>query len=106
MPRKPPSHLDLGHARFRVNITSDMKGEEYGDFDSELRLIRIRKGTPPEEQLNTLLHELGHAAWWIDSLGEKDDSDDREERVVRCIANRLSEAMMRSPALRRWIGRL
>lgn len=106
--RRLPNRIPHGHTSLELERPRAMKGEDYGDFDSELKIIRVKAGIPDDEALNTLLHELGHAAWYTDDLGSGiDDPDGKfEERIARCVGNRISEAIMRSAELRRWIGSL
>lgn len=92
--------IRMGHSRIRIQETNDLDPGDFGAFCDQPRLIQIRKGLKYEEQLNTLLHEMIHAAWAMDSLGE----DASEERAASCLANRLSEAFLRNPALRAFVA--
>ena len=53
------------------------------DFDK--KVISIRKGLSPEEQLDTLIHEAHHAALGVGGLSNILDCDNTEEALVRIV---------------------
>ena len=56
---KPPSTINVGGMKFKV-VFKEM--DDFGQMDFDKRVIAIRKGLSPEEQLDTLIHEAHHAA--------------------------------------------
>jgi len=59
--------------------------DDFGQMDFDKRVIMIRKGLSPEEQLDTLIHEAHHAALGVGGLSNILDCDNTEEALVRIV---------------------
>jgi len=68
--------------KFKV-VFKDM--DDFGQMDFDKRVISIRKGLSPEDQLDTLIHEAHHAALGISGLSNILDEDNTEEALVRIV---------------------
>jgi hypothetical protein len=55
---------------------------DFGDCDPNQRLIRIKQHQTTEQLVETIFHEIGHAAWSMTGCEEKE----REEPAVHRIA--------------------
>lgn len=73
----------------------------FGECDNALGAIRIRADLEPVKAVNTMLHEILHAAWYVAAI----DDDDKEERRVRVLANQLTQVWRDNPNLVGWINR-
>lgn len=104
--RKLPSKIKLGHTELSVvESTDSLDPGDLGEFSSHHRRITLAPGQGHAEQVNTLLHELAHAAYYFDALrqDETEEAKNEEERIVTCVANRLAEALLRNRRLREFI---
>tara|TARA_R100001460_G_scaffold90792_1_gene132511 strand:+ start:813 stop:1133 length:321 start_codon:yes stop_codon:yes gene_type:complete len=79
---KPPSTINVGGMKFKV-VFKEM--DDFGQMDFDKRVIMIRKGLSPEEQLDTLIHEAHHAALGVGGLSNILDCDNTEEALVRIV---------------------
>ena len=79
---KPPSTITVGGMKFKV-VFKDM--DDFGQMDFDKRVISIRKGLSPEDQLDTLIHEAHHAALGVGGLSKILDCDNTEEALVRIV---------------------
>lgn len=82
----------------------DLRKKAIGDDGNTLyarQLILIDTGQRPDDEANTVIHELLHVVCHEDRLfpGE----DEKEEQVVTVMANRLCELWGRNPQLIRYI---
>ena len=68
--------------KFKV-VFKDM--DDFGQMDFDKKVISIRKGLSPEEQLDTLIHEAHHAALGVGGLSNILDCDNTEEALVRIV---------------------
>lgn len=59
--------------------------DDYGEMDFDKKIISIRKGLSPEDQLDTLIHECHHAALGISGLSNILDCENTEEALVRIV---------------------
>ena len=88
-----PSTIKVGFRTYAVKLMpADWHNDEVGYHDEVAEVIRVRKGKPAE-MANTLLHELGHAAWELGSLGKRA----KEERAVTVLANVLCGVIADNP---------
>jgi len=55
--------------------------------------IRIRNDIAGALLVDTLIHEIFHAIWWVDRLGD----DDGEERIVNNTASFLTQVLLDNP---------
>ncbi len=81
-PYKLPPAITVGGVRFKV-VSKEM--DDFGQMDFDDRVISIKKGMSPEEQLDTLIHEAHHAALGVGGLSNIIDCDNTEEALVRIV---------------------
>ena len=67
--------------RWRIRFVPNL-GDAEGICDKPNRIIRIAKGYPEQNTLDSVIHELIHAALW-----------DLDEEAVAETANSISEAL-------------
>jgi len=79
---KLPSQILVGGIEFKI-ILKDI--EDFGIMDFDARVIYIRESLTREEQLDTLLHEVHHAALGISGLSNIINDDNTEEALVRLV---------------------
>ena len=87
MPRKKASYslpptITVGGMKFKI-VLKDM--EDFGEMDFDKKIINIRKGLTQEEELDTLIHEVHHAALGISGLSNIMDDENTEEALVRIV---------------------
>ena len=87
MPRKKASYslpptITVGGMEFKI-VLKDM--EDFGEMDFDKKVIYIRKGLTQEEELDTLIHEVHHAALGISGLSNIMDDENTEEALVRIV---------------------
>tara|TARA_R100001440_G_C2455613_1_gene108952 strand:- start:29 stop:349 length:321 start_codon:yes stop_codon:yes gene_type:complete len=77
-----PPTVTVGGMKFKV-VFKDM--DDYGEMDFDKKIISIRNGLSPEDQLDTLIHECHHAALGISGLSNILDCENTEEALVRIV---------------------
>ncbi len=77
-----PSTITVGGMRFKIEFK---EMDDYGEMDFDKKIICIRKGLSPEDQLDTLIHEVHHAALGISGLSNILDCQNMEEALVRIV---------------------
>ena len=87
MPRKKTSYslpptIKVGGMQFKI-VLKDM--DDFGEMDFDKKVINIRKGLTQEEELDTLIHEVHHAALGISGLSNIMDDENTEEALVRIV---------------------
>jgi hypothetical protein len=60
--------------------------EDFGSFDLDRMVISVRKG-PYKTMLETIRHEMTHAAFAIGGIAHCKPFEEVEEGVVRCLEN-------------------
>lgn len=79
---KLPPNILVGGMEFKI-ILKEI--EDFGGMDFDNRIIYIRKSLTKEDQLDTLIHEVHHAALGISGLSNILDDDNTEEALVRLV---------------------
>ena len=79
---KLPPYILIGGMEFKI-ILKEI--EDFGGMDFDDRIIYIRKSLTKEDQLDTLIHEVHHAALGISGLSNILDDDNTEEALVRLV---------------------
>jgi Zn-dependent peptidase ImmA (M78 family) len=79
---KLPSKMLIGGMEFKI-ILKEI--EDFGIMDFDARVICIRKSLTKEEQLDTLMHEVHHAALGVSGLSNILNDDNLEEALVRLV---------------------
>jgi len=77
-----PKHIQVGGLRVKINIVENL--EEYGNFSLDDLTITLRNGDT-KVMLDTLRHEMMHAAFAIGGIGHCKPFEEVEEGVVRCL---------------------
>jgi len=93
-----PKTIRVGYRHYNVVEwdLADASGEEkFGDCGHALARIRISNGLDPEQEANTLFHELLHACYKQQGLSDGAG----EEDVVVCLANVLAQVWQDNPKL-------
>ena len=76
--------------------------ERFGEFSQYEQAIRIDRGLKPQKLLDTVLHELNHAVYWIYGLKDEDE----EERVVQVYATAWTQIWRDNPDFHEWVGKI
>jgi len=77
-----PSTITVGGMKFKIEFK---EMDDYGEMDFDKKIISIRKGLSIEDQLDTLIHEVHHAALGISGLSNILDCENTEEALVRIV---------------------
>jgi hypothetical protein len=96
-----PKTLRVGYETYKVSLMPKSEKETEGDFGCHSQLIRVRvAGRSPRFIANTLLHEAMHAIFYQAGLKESAGiSFSKEEAIVNCLANGLSQVFRDNPEL-------
>ena len=76
---KLPSNILIGGMEFKI-ILKEI--EDFGVMDFDARVIYIRKSLTEEDKLDTLMHEVHHAALGLSNVL---NDDNLEEALVRLV---------------------
>ena len=105
---KLPETIDVSYHTLKVKLLdSDVAlevGDQQGSYDARGQTIYLDRGIIEEggaRGVSLILHECGHACWYIFNL-DKDKSE--EERTVDSFANFYTELLRRNKQLRDWIN--
>jgi hypothetical protein len=77
-----PKHISVGGLRVKITIVENL--EDFGSFSLDDLTIAIRKGNT-KDMVDTLRHEMMHAAFAIGGIGHCKPFEEVEEGVVRCL---------------------
>jgi len=77
-----PKSIQLGGLKVKIIIAENI--EEYGNFSLDDLTITLRNGDT-KVMLDTLRHEMMHAAFAIGGIGHCKPFEEVEEGVVRCL---------------------
>lgn len=77
-----PKHINIGGLRVKLTIVENL--EDFGSFSLDDLTIAIRKGNT-KDMVDTLRHEMMHAAFAIGGIGHCKPFEEVEEGVVRCL---------------------
>lgn len=81
-----PTSISLAGVDFQIKYC---KIAEYGLYELEGRVIKIRNTLTDEQVFDTLMHECVHAALDMSGIAYLIDDDQKEEAIVRAIENLL-----------------
>lgn len=110
LPQKPkefvkhtflPAMVQIGYQD--IKISEEDLVEAQGCYQAEQSKIRIKEGMEAREKLNTLLHEILHAAIYTYGLKKDFKDDEDEERLVNALGNGLTEVLVRNKELLEFI---
>ena len=77
-----PKHISIGGLKVKLTIVENL--EDFGSFSLDDLTIAIRKGNT-KDMVDTLRHEMMHAAFAIGGIGHCKPFEEVEEGVVRCL---------------------
>lgn len=101
---KLPEKIKIGCYDIKVIPMHGMEGFAhgiYGHFSEAELSIRISVDLDQRQVMNTLLHEVLHACFWVGGL----DDTDEEERTVTVLANIYSGVLVDNPEFNSFIQR-
>jgi len=91
------SYLDYTVEEMPLNVA--VTGDRHGDCDNVKNLIRVQiKEHTPQQQANTLFHEVTHAIFHLYGISLKS-----EEAVVTGLANAWCQVMRDNPEVEKFI---
>lgn len=100
-----PTAVKVGYQRYRIDLMSEEErrnsGGKLGSCDHLRSVIKLSDHLAGPEAVNTLLHEVMHAIWWVWSIGE----ETAEERGVTNITNGLCCVIADNPDFCKWLSR-
>jgi hypothetical protein len=98
-----PATIRIGAFDFSLEKWSDFKAEavrRYGEMSAHELTIRIREThSHPSRVIDTLIHEVNHAAFWVFGI----EDEDKEERTVNLISTAWVSIYRDNPWLLDWI---
>ena len=81
-----PTLIEVGGINFKI-IYKEL--EDFGQMDFDKKTIYIRKGMSSEDNFDTLMHEVLHAALSVSGISYVIDEDKLEEGIIRCVDHLL-----------------
>lgn len=72
----------------------------FGEFSCSELCIRIDPDIMPIKRIDTLIHELNHAIYWVYGM----EDEDKEERVVATFATAWTQVYRDNPELLNFIS--
>jgi hypothetical protein len=94
-----PAKLKILGKPFLIQwLTEGLDPDLVGECDSDGQVIRVRDGQPPEQERDTLLHEITHAV--DEAMGTN-----LKEAQVRKIATGLLAVFLDNPRLMSYLRR-
>ena len=99
-----PDRIKIGGFDFALVIWTHHQASgasRYGEFSSIEQLIRLQRDMPsPFKAVDTLLHELSHAIFWVYGIHD----EDKEERVVGAMGSAWMQIYRDNPWLAKWLN--
>ena len=96
-------HIQIGYKTYKIDYIDNPMGDNHGICHKDDGKIFIDKDQPPEDLLNTTIHEILHA---IFHCYGSDADDEEEEKNVTFLANGITEVILRNPELLKKLGKL
>ena len=81
-----PTSISVAGVDFQIKYS---KISEYGLYELEDKIIRIRNSLTDEQIFDTLMHECVHATLDMSGIAYMIDDDQKEEAIVRALENLL-----------------
>ena len=100
---KLPESVKVGYANVKIIPMPGMEGFAhgiYGHFSEAELCIRIAEDLDKTKVMNTLIHEVFHACYFIGGMTDEDD----EERTVTTLANIYSGVLIDNPEFNKFIN--
>ena len=96
-----PKTLKVGHLKYTIKLVPNGAIENaYGDCDPVAQVIRIERNLTSDRHRNVVLHELLHAIWSTQNLGD----EVAEEDAVTELSNGLAAMFEMNPRIRKWFA--
>lgn len=76
-----PKSIQIGGLKVKLEIIENL--EDFGNFDLDRMVISVRKG-PTKTMIETIRHEMTHAAFAIGGIAHCENFKAVEEGVTRC----------------------
>jgi Zn-dependent peptidase ImmA (M78 family) len=103
---KLPEDVLVSYSKYNIKSVSLEYANDNDSFlgmvDTDKNLIKIRNDLKGNELVNTLLHEFIHTCNLHYGMKSEYGSD-TEERFTECIANGLTDIIVRNPDIITWI---
>ena len=96
-----PKQVKIGPYWFKIKAlnTVEDKIEYFGECNTTTQTITIETNQQPMIVLDSLIHEINHAIWWLFQL----EDTDVEEKIVSVMATGWTMVYGDNPELLRWI---
>ena len=101
----PKKSVRVGCFSYKINLMDSSASENHGDTDLEKKLINLFFNGNEEVLKETLLHEIEHILLEdiVKSTKSIEDTDEREEAIIRLVNPRRMQTVQDNKALFRWI---
>jgi len=104
---KIPDVLKIGYQDVRIILSTPeeekLLEDSQGFYDGKHSEIVIKDSVCMRERINTLLHEILHAAYYTYGMREILDDKEKEEYACNNLGNALTQVFRDNPALLDWI---
>jgi hypothetical protein len=99
-----PSCIKVGGFDYKVYERGDFVKTQgqFGQCDNDVGVILVGTDLTKAMQVNTLIHEIFHAIYYVYNIEEKDE----EERVVNTFANGWHQVLSDNPSLVNYVKRM
>lgn len=98
-----PKKLRISAYDFRLELWDSSQAQstrKFGEFSAiEQRITIQAEYASPVTMVDTLLHEILHAIYWVHGIDDKDE----EERIVNTMAVAWTQVWRDNPALLDWL---
>jgi hypothetical protein len=102
--RKDFPKIQLGYMEIEVQLSDQIRdGGKLGLWDAHRGIITISTSLEGYEFINTLIHEIFHAMYYIGYIRDDGEGGVSEERTVSVLSNLQTELMRRNPWLIEWM---
>ena len=101
---KLPEKIKVGYADIAIIPMEHMEGFAhgvYGHFSAPELCIRISTDLDKMVVMNTLVHEILHACYFVGNIEDEDD----EEKTVTVLANVYAQVLRDNPEYNKFIQR-
>jgi hypothetical protein len=99
---KLPQKIKIGYADIDIVPMKSLEGFShgcYGHFSESELCIRIITDLKPLVVMNTLIHEVMHACFFMGGLSDDDD----EERTVNTMSNQYCQVLRDNPEYNKFV---
>src|SRR5262245_23637476 len=99
-----PTSIRIGYRDYRVEWMTNEHASllaRFAEIDHNTAVMRVQENLDSPKMVNSILHEILHGCWFISGLSQKKP---KEEQVVSCVANQLTQVWRDNPDLVKWIS--